>query len=443
VHPALLRADPRQGSALPPTTFPQRLIVVAALLFPLAPSLRAQDREPLSLAAAHATARQGHPGLAAAREAVVAAQARERQASAYPNPTIAYGREQTSGFGQSNSQNFASLGQPIEFGLRSVRRDIARAQREAAEARLSRAESDLRHDVTVAYARVLAADRRARIAERAGATFIEALRVSEHRLAAGDVAGYTHRRLRLEVAHAATVRAEAVLAAQTARVALSSLVAAADAPTSASALTLSDTLVARSPAPDATSLVAIAVRARAELRALALDAKAAEAEARLAARERTPVPVLSAGFKHERVEQPGTGDPSLGGFIAGISLPLPIFDRRRGTVDAAAAETRRQLALVEEYRRRVTREVLEAHHAYRIALEQVALLEPVVGPDAHAALAAADVAYAEGEITLVEWLDVMRSYREAEASLASLQAEVLIRRAALERAVGTPLTQVP
>lgn len=397
----------------------------------------------MSLAAAHASARRVSPGLTAAREAVVAAQAVERQAGAYPNPTVAYGRERTSGNGQSNGQSITSIGQPIEFGLRSARRDIARARREAAEARLARAESDLTHDVTVAYARVVAADRRARIAERAGVAFTEALRVSEQRLAAGDVAGYAHRRLRLEVAHAATVRAEAVLAAQTARGALSSLVTAADAPTNSSALTLSDTVVAQSPAPDADALVVMAVRGRAELRALVLDARAAGAAARLAARERTPVPVLTAGFKNERVEQPGPGNSSLGGFIAGISLPLPIFDRRSGTVDAANAETRRQLALVEDYRRRVTREVREAHHAYRIALQQVALLEPVVGPDAHAALAAADVAYAEGEITLVEWLDVMRSYREAETSLASLQAEVLLRRAALERAVGTSLTQVP
>ncbi|MBI4886953.1 MAG: TolC family protein [Acidobacteria bacterium] len=417
--------------------------MVAALLISLAPSLRAQEREPLSLAAAHEAARRVHPGLTAAKEAVVAAEARERQAGAFPNPTVAYSREKTSGDGQANGQNIASIGQPIEFGLRGVRRDVARARREAAEAQLARAESDLRHDVTVAYARVVAADRRARIAARAGAAFTEALRVSEQRLAAGDVAGYAHRRLRLEVAHAATVRAEAVLAAQTARVALSSLVTAADAPTNAAALTLSDTLVARSPAPDADSLVALAVRTRAELRALVLDARAAGAEARLAARERTPVPVLSAGFKNERVKQPGTSNLTLGGFIAGISLPLPVFDRRSGAVDAANAETRRQLALVAEYRRRVTREVLESHHAYRVALEQVALLEPVVGPDAHAALAAADVAYAEGEITLVEWLDVMRSYREAEATLASLQSETLIRRAALERAVGTPLSQVP
>ncbi|CAN5195586.1 TolC family protein [soil metagenome] len=426
---------------MPAITFIRRLGVVAFLTL-FAPSLHAQGTEPLSLAAAREAARRSHPALTAAREAVTAAQARERQAGAHPNPTFAYGREQTSGDGQSNAQNVASIDQPIEFGLRGARRGVARARREAAEARLAIAQLDLDHDVTVAYARAVAADRRAQIAEQAGAAFTEALRVSEERLAAGDVAGYAHRRLQLEAARAAAARAEAVLAARAACVSLASLVSGNDAPLQASSLILSDTLMVGVPAPAMDTLLALALRARAGLRALRLDAEAAAAEARLVARERMPVPVLSAGFKKERVEQTGTGTHSLDGFVAGIALPLPIFARGGDAVDAANAETRRQLALVESYRRRVTHEVIEAHDAYRVAQEQVALLEPVVGPDARAALAAADVAYVEGEITLVEWLDVIRAYREAEASFASLQAEVLIRRAALERAVGATLTQV-
>lgn len=407
-----------------------------------APSLHAQGTAPLSLATARNAAHRVHPEITAAREAVMAAQAGERQASAYPNPTFAYRREQTAGDGQSNAQNVSSIDQPIELGLRGSRRDVARARREAAEARLAFTRLELDHDVTVAYARAVAADRRARVAEQAGAAFTEALRVSEQRLAAGDVAGYSHRRLRLEAARAATARVEAVLEARTARVVLASLISAADASLAPSSMILSDTLVGVLTTPAADSLVAMAQQIRADFRALQLDAEGSAAEARLAARARLPVPVLSAGFKNERLGQPGAGTYSLDGFVAGISLSLPIFDRRRGAVDAAEAETRRQLALVESRRRRIAREVLEAHDAYRVAQEQVALLEPVVGPDARAALAAADVAYAEGEIMLVEWLDVMRSYREAEASFASLQAEVLIRRAALERAVGSPFTQV-
>lgn len=426
-----------------PSIISVRVAGLLAGLLAFAPQyLHGQAPAPLTLAAARDAAQRAHPALSAAREAVLAAQARERQAGALPNPTLGFVREQTSGDGHANSQNVASIDLPIELGLRGARRDVARAQREAAEARYELARIDLEHDVTVAYARVLATDRRARIAEQAGEAFVEALRVSEQRLAAGDIAGYAHRRLRLEAARAAAARAEAVLAARAARVALASLIAAPDEPSDASALVLGDTLVDVTALPDADSLVVLASTRRAELLALRYDAKAAAAEARLVARQRMPTPVVAAGFKNESVEQPGTDAQSLGGFMAGISLPLPVFDRRTGAIAAAQAETRRQQALVEGFRRRVAREVLDAHDAYRIAREQVALLEPVLGPDARAALAAADVAYTEGEITLAEWLDVMRSFREAEASFATLQAELLIRRAALERAVGAPLTQV-
>ncbi|MEK6611920.1 MAG: TolC family protein, partial [Gemmatimonadota bacterium] len=81
--------------------------------------------------------------------------------------------------------------------------------------------------------------------------------------------------------------------------------------------------------------------------------------------------------------------------------------------------------------------------AYRVAQAQQARLACELGAETRTALTAAQVAYTEGEITLVEWLDAVRAYRETEASFASLGAEVLIRRAALERAVGAPIVATP
>jgi len=75
----------------------------------------------------------------------------------------------------------------------------------------------------------------------------------------------------------------------------------------------------------------------------------------------------------------------------------------------------------------------------RAAELQLITLRPQLGAEAAAALRAAETAYGEGEITLVEWLDAVRAYQEAEASFAALQAEYIIQRAALERAVGTGL----
>jgi len=84
-------------------------------------------------------------------------------------------------------------------------------------------------------------------------------------------------------------------------------------------------------------------------------------------------------------------------------------------------------------------EVEQAWSAVLAAETQLEALRPQLGSEASAALAAAEAAYAEGEITLVEWLDAVRAYQEAEASYASLRAETVIQRAALERAVGTRL----
>lgn len=411
-------------------------MMLAASLLPTAARAQASA---LSLSEALALARRASPDLAASREAVGAARARERQASVRQNPTVAFNREQSAGGGQSNAQNVAALEQPIEPGpIRSARVAVAAARREAAEARLGIAEAQLEFEVTRAYATALAADRRSTLADHATAAFTEALRVSERRLAAGDVSAYTHRRLKLEAARHATVRAEAVLARRAARLALASFVAPAADSIGVLGLALSDPLPTRAAALPADSLMTVALRGRGELRAAEAEGRAADAEARLAASERLPVPVVSAGLKTERVSTAGADAQGLRGVVIGVALPLPLWDRRAGTIEAAAAEARRRAAETDAQRRRVSREVLEAFDALRAAEAQIELLAPQLGAESAAALRAAQVAYTEGEISLVEWLDAVRAYREAEASHASLQAELLIRRAALDRAVGAP-----
>jgi len=428
---------------LRPTAFIpfRRLASAAALAAMLASPLLAQAPIALSLTEARAAARRTSPDVRAAREAATAAAARERQSAVYPNPTLAYGREQTSGGGQTNAQDVLQLEQAIEWGaLRSARRDVARLRREAAEVRLALAEAQVDLEATRAYALAVAADRRAALAAQTAAAFAQAATVSERRLAAGDVSGYAARRIRLETARYAGIRAEALLARRTVRAALASLVSTSpDAPLALD-VALSDSLLpdAREPA-SLDSLRAAAERGRAEIRIAALEAQAAAAEVRLAARERTPVPVLAAGFKTEEA----AGSPErLSGFVAGVSLPLPIFDRRRDAVEAAEAEARRREAEADAVRRRVTHEVTEARDALVAVREQLALLAPQLGTQAAAALRAAQVAYTEGEITLVEWLDAVRAYHEAEASYAMLRAEALVRQAALERAVGAPLPSI-
>ncbi len=402
----------------------------------------AQANGQLSLGAARKAAWVASPEIRAAVEAVNAAMGRERQAGARPNPAFSYGREQTSRSGQTNAQNVALVEQPLEVGgQRLARRDVARLRREGAEARLATVVSQLDFDVARAFALAVVADQRAHLAELTAAAFTEATRVSDQRLAAGDVSGYVARRLRLEAARFAAIRASVMLERRTSRSALSSLLGVSAF--EGESLVLPSELSDSDPALlglAVDTLVALAAHQRPEMRLAALDAAAALADARLTARERIPTPTFSAGYKNERVADPAVG--SLAGFrgvIAGLSIPLPLFDRRAGAVEAADADARRVRAEEDVVRRRVAREVVDALDALRSAEEQRAALAPHLGEDAKIAVRAVQATYAEGEITLVEWLDAIRAYQDAESTYLTLQAEVAIRRAALARAVGAPL----
>ncbi|MBA3497276.1 MAG: TolC family protein, partial [Gemmatimonadales bacterium] len=108
---------------------------------------------PLTLADARAEARQASQEIVAARQTVAAAAGRERQAGAWSNPTLAYGREQTARSGDQNSQDIVSLEQALEIGgQRGARRRVAGLEREAAEARLAATVARVDYEVARAYA---------------------------------------------------------------------------------------------------------------------------------------------------------------------------------------------------------------------------------------------------------------------------------------------------
>ena len=447
--------------------FRRRQPIVAALLLAgiLARPASAQSArfaaarpDVLSLSEARAAALGIDPAVRAAKEAAAAASARERQAAALPNPSLAYGREQTSRTGQSNAQDIAQLEWPLDVaGQRSARVAAARFRREAAESNVAVALQALDADVVHAYLEAMSAQHTVALADAALRTASEAQRVSDERVRAGDVAVYVGRRLRLEAGRYAARRAEAAAQAHATRERLALLtglpaqrivvpaVAPGDSSGTAFAALLSAVVEVPSTAlmaPDVSqdSLMALALRSRDDVRRARQDAQAAIAEARLASRERVPVPALSAGYKGEQVQSgANTRGVSLTGFVAGFSMPLPLLDRREGATAAASATARQSEAEAELVRRRVVREVLDALNAVRGAEAERALLQPFAGDESRRALRAVQAAYAEGEITLTEWLEAVRAWQETEAALLTLTTEIALRRVDLARAVGLPL----
>ena len=418
--------------------FLQSICFIIPLLAPVAAAQgnpAAQSRR-LTLSQARVLAEQVSPEIAAARAAVRAAAGRTRQAGALPNPVASYAREQTSDGDARNSQDIITLGQSLELGGQiGARRAAAKALEAAAEAHLAAARAEIRFDVARAYAQAVAADRRAALASDAAKIFTEAGRVGRERLAAGDVSGYEHRRIRLEAARYSARQAEAQMLRANTRRALATLLSAPDYPVQSDSFVLSDTLMLSPLDAPVDSLVVLALARRPELLAGRGEAGAARAEARLSRAERIPTPSLGAGYKHERAP----GGASFGGFVAQLSLPLPLWDRRGGAVQAADAEAERREADVAALRRRTERDVRDAYESSGALAIQLEALGQRLEQDARTGLRAAQAAYREGETSLVEWLDAVRAYQEVESAHVTLWAEYIGRRAELERVTGTTL----
>lgn len=410
---------------------------VVLLLLGTVPGIRPLPAQVLTLEAARTRALAASPELIAASEGIAAAAGRERQAGAFPNPTISYAREQTSRDGLTTWQNIGLVEQRLDFGgARGARREAATHRRETASALAQAAESEVLFEVTRAYALAVAADQRAQRAGEAADAFERARRISGERLAHGDVSGYADRRIALEAARYSALRAEALLGRRNARLALGGLLTGSADSLAVLEQPLEDSLVLPPPITAVDSLRKLALVSRPELRAADAEIAAARADARSFRREAFPAPTAGFGFKNEK----GAGDPSASsGFVLQLSFPLPLWDGRRAGSQAFEADARQLSAGAGGLRRRIVQQVEQAWAGVTAAEAQLDALRPQLGREARAALTAAEAAYAEGEIALVEWLDAVRAYHEAETSFASLQADYVIQRAALERAVGTRL----
>ena len=147
-----------------------------------------------------------------------------------------------------------------------------------------------------------------------------------------------------------------------------------------------------------------------EVRLAEAEQVSAEASLRQEIVARRLDPSVGLGVRHVRE----LGDVAL---VAGLSMPLPLFDRNQGNIEAAranirAAEARRAGALattIVRGRNAITN--VEAATVRVEALERAAI------PEAAEALRLAQLSYQAGRSSLLELLDAQEAYTSAQSAL--------------------------
>jgi cobalt-zinc-cadmium efflux system outer membrane protein len=349
---------------------------------------------------------------------------RRREQSArlvHPNPSVAYSRE-GAGFAE-----FLQAEQTLQlFGTRAALARAGVAAVAAAEAERDGQLWLLRAEAATAAARIVAEQARLEAARTHVQEVDRLVSILRTREEEGEGARFDRLRGEEELHEANQILTAARVSLTEARARLSGMLprdvvvaGIAGAPSSAQ------------PAAPLEGLLTRASSARAELRALQEWGERAAFEADAARRTRLPSPSLFGGMKR--------GDDGAGrttGGVFGISMALPLFDA--GRRDAARWEAERtrvhaERAAIED---RIRSEVTGA--AEVLTVRQDALAREQAGAAAELAQIA-EVAYREGEIGILEWLDAVRTAARARNRSIDLRLDARLAQIALERAVGETL----
>ena len=392
------------------------LLLIAGLGAPSA--LLAEPAPPY--AALLAQARASAPRVAQYAAQVAQAEGLARQAAARPNPVLGVEVENFSGSGPYGGLDFtettASLAQTLELGgKRDARMAAGQAGLRAARAGAELANAEFAAQLAVAYAEAEAAGAKLVQADEALDAAESDANVARKLVDAGREAELRALQAAAERDGARAERDEALATRETAFAKLSALVGS---PVVFDAV--SESLLTRvGPAALANDIAAPGVAAARTVR------DAAAAKVRMESRQAVPDVTVSAGVRRL------AGDDATA-FVAGISTPLPLFNRNRGATEAARAELMGAEARLRQAEYDAVADLRAAQAQARSANARVD------GADAGEAASAeayrlARIGYESGRLPLLELSSARRALaaarvRALDARLARVRAEADIAR---------------
>ncbi|MBK7538212.1 MAG: TolC family protein [Myxococcales bacterium] len=328
-------------------------------------------------------------------------------------PSLAYEREAVRS-GEGFASDALRLTVPLEIsGRRAARRaaashEVTAMSAEADASRFALTLAALRSFRVAQYER-----ERSELLQAERAALAAAVDVVRKRAAAGDTSGYDLQRIELELTSYDDSLRAGLLALDAARMELGTWVGQPAGIDAAGALTVP---------PDPTALEAVlggALEHRPELRAAAARSEGAKALLRAADRAWIPELSLSAGI----LRQDASADDSSWGYLAGVSLSLPIFDHGQAERARASAQHQRAEATKQILARTIPAALRVRYAALVRAVERARAVEQQQLPRLPQLLRSAEAAYRDGGGNIVELVDAYATARDLRLRALELRRD--------------------
>jgi cobalt-zinc-cadmium efflux system outer membrane protein len=166
-------------------------------------------------------------------------------------------------------------------------------------------------------------------------------------------------------------------------------------------------------------------------------AEVAVEEARLGEARAARVPDLDAHAGVRRLAEFGEN-----GFIAGVSMPIPLWNPRRGAVEAADAERRAASSHERAVAGRLEQELRGAYDRLIAARDAYQAAHDRVAPLARAALGELEAGYRSGRFSYLDHLEGQRAALDADLLVLKTAHDTWSARFELERLLGQSLDTI-
>jgi cobalt-zinc-cadmium efflux system outer membrane protein len=376
-----------------------------------------------------------HPMVEAARDRIQAALGTRQTAASLLNPVATYWMENGTFPGQSPSigldrETSAYVTLPLEPLFQRPRRvQRADADVKAAEIALNAARRQVALDAAHAFYRVALTQTTVDVTEENRSRLEQLVSYNRSRVAQGATPEVELIRAQVELDRASTDVALAHVDLARSRAELWPFVSAASPKSTFAILRVAvpgTAATTRLPISPLNDLIGRARDRRPDM--LAAHARVSAATTETALQRALTVRQVGATFGVKRVEDRNS-------MIAGISVPVPLFDRNRGEIQRATADllaAQQELVWIE---RTVDAAVEGAYETAQRLLAQVGALEPSFLDRAEQANRITVAAYQEGAATLLEVLDSARTL--ADARVTYFRAVFAQRQSAFDLAMAT------
>ncbi len=377
---------------------------------------------------------RGNPELRVFEAEIAAARGEVITARTWDNPELSVARRithETEGSRIQVLHGQIGLQQTILFpGKRALQHAVAQKNVEIHQVALAGFRSQLRIQVRRAYFTLLAAQQVLPLREQRltlAKTFVEA---AKKRVDAGIAPEFEATKAEVEVVNAQTALRLAEAGVLTARTELNVLMGRKPE----EPLLVSGVLGPDVQLPDTQYLLGQTLARNPSLKVQSAEVERTGLSLRLVQKSRYPDFTVGPGFETE---------PGLQVFSFGLSVPLTLWDKKKGPIATATAEQERAIGELEKLRQEILGRVTTAQQNLAAVKETLTNYTPEFLGRLKAALDAASQSYSEGRTPLLLFLETQRTYFETQASYFESLERLYQSQAELESAVGVPLDEIP